>query len=139
MTLPKLALSALLLAMAGTLAPAGSVQAQDVSAETRLKTWDPDNDGTIDMAEVKKAASAQFDRLDGDRDGTLDMNEMAATKVDENTFTKADPDKDGTLTKDEYFSIVETRFKSADPDNDGTVSLAELKAQPGQALGLLLK
>jgi hypothetical protein len=76
MTLPKLALSALLLAMAGTLAPAGSVQAQDVSAETRLKTWDPDNDGTIDMAEVKKAASAQFDRLDGDRDGTLDMNEL---------------------------------------------------------------
>jgi hypothetical protein len=39
---------------------AGSVQAQDVSAEARLKTWDLDNDGTIDMAEAKKAAAAQF-------------------------------------------------------------------------------
>jgi hypothetical protein len=140
MTLPKVAVTALIFGTLGTLAiGAGSVQAQDVSAETRLKTWDPDNDGTIDMAEAKKAAAAQFDLLDGDRDGTLDLKEMTATKVDKNTFTKADPDKDGTLTKEEYYTIVELRFKAADPDNDGTVSLAELKAQPGQGLALLLK
>jgi hypothetical protein len=28
-----------------------------------LKVWDPDNDGTIDLAEAKKAAEAKFSRL----------------------------------------------------------------------------
>src|SRR5258707_12233571 len=34
--------------------------------------FDTDNDGTIDLMEAKKAASAVFDRLDRDKDGTLD-------------------------------------------------------------------
>ena len=47
-----------------------------------MKTWDPDNDGTLDLAEAKKAAGVKFDSLDGDHDGTLNKKEMRSTKVD---------------------------------------------------------
>ena len=39
--------------------------------------FDTDNDGTVDLAEAKKAASALFDKLDRDHDGTLDKRELA--------------------------------------------------------------
>jgi Ca2+-binding EF-hand superfamily protein len=39
--------------------------------------FDTDNDGTLDLAEVKKAASALFAKLDRDHDGTLDKRELA--------------------------------------------------------------
>jgi Ca2+-binding EF-hand superfamily protein len=104
-----------------------------------LKTWDPDKDGSLDLAEVKKAAEAKFDSLEGDNDATLDKREMSSTKVDKKTFKKADPDNDGTLTKDEYLTIVEERFKTADTDHDGTLSVKELKTKAGQALLRLLK
>jgi Ca2+-binding EF-hand superfamily protein len=43
-----------------------------------MKLLDTDNDGTVDLAEAKKAASALFDKLDRDGDGTLDRNELRA-------------------------------------------------------------
>jgi Ca2+-binding EF-hand superfamily protein len=139
MTLRKLALTALILGIAGTLTTIGAAQAATDSIAQQSKTWDPDNDGTIDLAEAKKAAEAKFDRLERDHDGTLDRKEMSSTKVDKKTFTKADPDKDGTLTKDEYLTIVAMRFKAADANNDGTVSVAEFKTKAGKALARLLK
>ena len=108
-------------------------------AADRMKAWDPDNDGTLDMAETRKAAEARFDSLEGDNDGTLDRKEMKPTKVDKGTFAKADPDNDGTLTKEEYMTIVDARFKAADPDNDGTLDAKELKTRAGQALLRLLR
>jgi len=42
-----------------------------------VKMFDTDNDGTLDLAEVKKAASDTFARLDRDHDGTLDKRELA--------------------------------------------------------------
>jgi Ca2+-binding EF-hand superfamily protein len=139
MTLRTLALSALILGIAGALTVIGPAQAAKYSADERFKTWDPDNDGTIDLAETNKAAGAKFDSLDGDNDGTLDRKEMSSTKVNKKTFNKADPDKDGTLTKDEYLTIVKERFQKADPDNDGTVSVEEFKSKAGKALARLLK
>src|ERR1700682_1510584 len=46
-----------------------------------IRMFDTDNDGTLDLAEVKKAASAMFAKLDRDlanpdRDGTLDAKEL---------------------------------------------------------------
>ena len=41
-----------------------------------VRMFDTDNDGTIDLIEAKKAASAVFDRLDRDKDGTLDRLEL---------------------------------------------------------------
>src|SRR6202163_4029145 len=52
-----------------------------VVAKSRHSNWirmfDTDNDGTVDLAEAKKAASALFDKLDRDHDGTLDKRELA--------------------------------------------------------------
>jgi len=99
--------------------------------------FDTDNDGTVDIDEAKKAASALFDKLDTDKDGTLDVKELKG-RLTQKEFTAADPDNDGTLTNDEFLAVVEKRFKAADPDNDGTVSAAELKTAAGRSLGRLL-
>ena len=98
---------------------------------------DPDNDGTIDLEEAKKAASALFDKLDKDRDGTLDKRELAG-RLSAKELAAADPDRDGTLTKDEYLAVVEQRFRAANPDNDGTIDAKELNTKAGRALLRLL-
>src|SRR6516225_5453109 len=82
-------------------------------SQSPLKTLDPDNDGTVDLAEAKSAASKLFDKLDGDHDGTLDKNE--------------------------FLALVEKRFNAANPDNDGTIDARELKSAAGRSLARLLK
>ena len=136
MTLRTLALTALILGIAGALTVIGPAQAAKYSADARFKTWDPDNDGTIDLAEANKAAGAKFDSLEADHDGTLDRKEMSSTKVDRKTFNKADPDKDGTLTKDEYLTIVKSRFEAA--DGPRRKFQREFKSKAGKALARLL-
>lgn len=101
-----------------------------------FKAYDADHDGSLDLAEVKKAAEAKFDRLEKDKDGTLDRKEIAGLGI---SMKAGDPDKDGTLDKAEYMVIVEQRFRAADPDKDGTLSYAELKSKAGRKLLLLLK
>jgi hypothetical protein len=103
-----------------------------------IRMLDTDNDGTVDLAEAKKAASAVFDRLDSDRDGTLDKRELAG-RLNAREFAAADPNHDGTLTKDEYLAVVEQRFKAADPDRDGTLDARELNSAAGKALLRLLR
>jgi Ca2+-binding EF-hand superfamily protein len=113
-----------------------------VSAKSRrsspVQMFDTDNDGTVDLAEAKKAASALFDGLDRDHDGTLDKRELAR-RLTPKELDAADPDHDGTLTKDEYLALVEQRFNAADPDHDGTLDAKELNSKAGQALLRLLK
>jgi Ca2+-binding EF-hand superfamily protein len=103
-----------------------------------IALFDTDKDGTVDLAEAKKAAGALFDRLDTDKDGTLDIKELQG-RLSRKDFAAADPDNDKTLTRDEYLAVVEQRFKSADPDNDGTVSASEFQTAAGRALVRLLK
>lgn len=103
-----------------------------------IRMFDTDNDGTVDLAEAKKAASALFDKLDRDHDGTLDRRELAQ-RMTPKEFAAADGDHDGTLTKDEYLTVVEQRFGAADPDHDGTLDAKELNSKAGQALLRLLK
>jgi EF hand len=100
--------------------------------------FDTDKDGTVDLAEAKKAAADLFDKLDIDKDGTLIIKELHGRLSGEN-FAAADPDNDKTLTKEEYLALVEQRFKSADADNDGTVSAAEFRTPAGRALARLLQ
>jgi Ca2+-binding EF-hand superfamily protein len=137
MILRKLALSTLVFGILGATG-AALAQTPPASSVAELRAWDADQDGTIDLAEAKKAGGAKFDSLDADRDGTLDMGELASAKVSKATFSKADLDKDGTLSKDEYLALVEARFNRADKDHDGTVSAAELKTKSGHALAALL-
>jgi Ca2+-binding EF-hand superfamily protein len=103
-----------------------------------IKMLDTDNDGTVDLAEAKKAASALFDKLDRDHDGTLDKRELAR-RLSPKELDAADPDHDGTLTKEEFLAVVEKRFKAADPDNDGTLDAKEFNSTAGQALLRLLR
>lgn len=124
----------IMVAITGLIAAATSARAKRPSPVARLDT---DNDGTVDLAEAKKAAGALFDKLDSDKDGTLDIKELHG-RLGRQDFTAADPDKDKTLTKDEYLAAVEQRFKAADPDNDGTVSNAEFRTPAGRALLRLL-
>lgn len=103
-----------------------------------LKTLDTDNDGTVDLAEARKAASDLFDKLDRDHDGTLDKWELRG-RLNARERKAADPDHDGTLTKDEYLAVVEQRFKAADRDNDGTLDSRELASGAGHRLLRLLR
>ena len=103
-----------------------------------MRLLDSDNDGTADLDEAKKAASALFDKLDRDHEGTLDRRELGG-RLSAAEFATADPDKDGTLSKDEYLKVVENRFKAADPDNDGTLDEKELRSRAGQSLLRLLQ
>ena len=111
-----------------------------VSAKSRglIQMLDTDNDGTVDLAEAKKAASALFDKLERDKDGTLDKRELAR-RLSAKELAAADPDHDGTLTKDEYLAVVEQRFSAADPDHDGTMDAKELNTAAGRALLRLLR
>ncbi len=102
-------------------------------AEAPIKALDKDRDGTLDLAEVKDAGAAVFDRLDKDHDGTLDKKELGA-RIDKSEFNSADTDNDGTLTKDEYLSLIETLFKKADRDDEGTLDAKELHSKAGREL-----
>ncbi|MBT1514676.1 EF-hand domain-containing protein [Bradyrhizobium sp. SRL28] len=103
-----------------------------------VKMFDSDNDGTLDLAEVKKAASAMFTKLDPDRDGTLDARELRG-RLSAKELAAADPDRDGTLTLDEYLAVVEQRFNAANPDKDGTLDAKELRSSAGRSLLRLMK
>ena len=103
-----------------------------------VRMFDTDNDGTIDLMEAKKAASAVFDKLDRDKDGTLDRLELSR-RLSPKEFAAADPDHDGTLTKDEYLAVVEQRFNAANPDKDGTLDAKELGSAAGKALLRLMR
>ena len=117
----------------------GMVPASAAPRRSRaMQTLDTDNDGTVDLEEAKKAASAAFDKLDRDHDGTLDRRELRG-RLNAKDFAAADPDNDGTLDKNEFLALVEKRFKAADPDNDGTIDAKELKSAAGRSLAPLLK
>jgi Ca2+-binding EF-hand superfamily protein len=108
------------------------------AASNPIRLLDTDNDGTVDLAEAKKAASALFDKLERDHDGTLDKRELAG-RLSAKELAAADPDHDGTLTKDEYLAVVEQRFNAANPDKDGTLDAKELSSAAGKALLRLLR
>jgi Ca2+-binding EF-hand superfamily protein len=116
----------------------GSPVLADSRRTAAIRMFDTDNDGTLDLAEVKKAASALFSKLDRDHDGTLDKRELAG-RLSTREFAAADPDHDGTLTMDEYLAVVEQRFNAANPDKDGTLDAKELNTSAGRALLRLLK
>lgn len=59
-------------------------------SQSLLKTLDPDNDGTVDLAEAKSAASKLLDKLDRDHDGTLDKRELHG-RLNAKDFAAGDP------------------------------------------------
>jgi Ca2+-binding EF-hand superfamily protein len=116
----------------------GSDTALAASRDNPIKMFDTDGDGTLDLAEVKKAATALFAKLDPDHDGTLDRRELAG-RLSARELAAADPDHDGTLTLDEYLAVVEQRFNAANPDGDGTLDAKEMNTRAGRALLKLMR
>jgi Ca2+-binding EF-hand superfamily protein len=108
------------------------------SAESKLKAYDSDHDGTLDEKEVTAAAGTTFDALDTDHDGTLTIKELQG-RLSKADFKAGDPDNDKTLSKDEFVAIVVKAFKSADPDSDGTLDAKEMKSKAGLVVVRLLK
>ena len=121
-----------LIAVAGLAAMAAS------PAGALPRGLDPDKDGTMDLAEAKKAAIDLFDKLDRDHDGTLDRRELRG-RLQGAAFTASDRDNDGSMTKEECIALVEERFNAADRDHDGTLDAAELRSKEGRDLLKLLK
>jgi hypothetical protein len=126
------------LAILGLFAASVIAVSPSAAAPASIKAHDRDNDGTLDLDELKAPAMATFDRLEKDGDGTLDRKETGS-RVGKKDFAAADPDNDGTLSRDEYGAMVEKLFKDADPDSDGTLDAKELKSKPGQALLRLMR
>jgi len=108
------------------------------SAQDPIKMFDLDSDGTLDLAEVKRAAADRFAKLDPDHDLTLDRRELAG-RLSARELAAADPDHDGTLTLDEYLAVVEKRFNAANRDADGTLDAKELRTPAAHALLRLLR
>ena len=96
-----------------------------------LKALDPDNDGTIDLAEAQAGGTKMFAKLNPDNDGTLDAKELSG-RLSEAGIKAADPDNDGTLDTKEYEAVVAEKFKAANPDGDGTIDKKELESPAGQ-------
>ena len=128
----------MLFTMVGGVLAMGQPAAAAARRADPIRVFDTDNDGTLDLAEVKEAASALFSKLDRDHDGTIDKRELAG-RLTAGELAAADPDHDGTLTQDEYIAVVEQRFNAADPDKDGTLDRKELNSKAGQALLHLLR
>lgn len=111
----------------------GSICAQAKASSSPVEKIDTDNDGTIDLNEIKASADGLFSTLEKDADGTLDTKELRG-KVSKKDFKTADPDSDGTISKDELMSYVESLFKDVDTDHDGTIDAKELKGKKGKDL-----
>ena len=126
----RLVFTAFGLCAALSLSLAMSTSAVDASAASKLKTYDLDKDGTLDIKEVTAAAEATFDALDKDKDGTLTIAELQG-RLSKAEFAAGDPDHDKTLTKAEFVAIVLAAFKAADADGDGTLDAKELKSKAG--------
>ena len=75
--------NALLAAIAGFVDLGGAYSAF-AKKPSLVAKFDTDNDGTVDLAEAKKAASALFEKLDTDKDGTLDIKELQAALAEKN-------------------------------------------------------
>ena len=108
------------------------------SAASPITTLDVDHDGTLDLDETKKAASAIFDQLDKDQDSTLDLKE-AGSRLSVEEFHEANLHGDKTLSREEYLAFAEKLFNAADRDKDGTLDAKELDSKAGLALTRLIQ
>lgn len=118
------------------------VSAAAASAETGgpspVTLLDSDDDKTIDISEMGKAASDIFDNIDSDGDGKLDIKAVGK-RISREQFRKADIDKDDMLDKNEYFALSDGLLRAADVNKDGTLDDKEFSSKEGKKLQKLIQ
>lgn len=107
--------------------------APDANIVSPVARFDSDNDQTIDISEMGKAASDTFDNIDIDGDGNVDRVALGK-RMTKDEFKKADTDKDNLLNKNEYFAYADGLLRAADPDKDGTLDDNEFGSKEGKKL-----
>ena len=112
--------------------------APDGSTVSPVAILDSDDDKTIDISEIGKAASDTFDNIDSDGDGKIDLRAIDK-RLSGDQFKKADVDKDGFLDKNEYFAVADSLLRAADEDKDGTLDENEFKGKEGKKLQRLIQ
>lgn len=112
--------------------------ASNESAVSPVAILDSDNDNTIDISEMGKAASDTFDNIDSDGDGKVDLP-ATGKRLSKLEFKKADADKDGFLDKNEYFTAADGLLRIADQDKDGTLDEKEFNSKEGKILTRLIQ
>ena len=123
----------LVLAVMGVGSSVGSAQAQTPSVNAFLQKWDSDHDGTLSLDEIRKAATAQFEKLDRNQKGRLTRNQLSGI-LSYRQFRQADKDHDGSIDQSEFQALVENLFQAADKDHDGTLDKKELASPAGRGL-----
>ena len=117
---------------------AENAPAANTRGDALLRAWDADHDGTLDLNEVKQAATARFNQMDTDHDGTIDRKDRGRALVTADVRA-ADADHNGSVSLDEYLALAQTRFEAADVNHDGTLDARELNSNAGRTLMRLLK
>jgi hypothetical protein len=114
------------------------VLATHAEAASVIAPYDKDHSGELDIAEVKAAVSAAFDRRDKDHHKALDRKELDGVLSDAD-FDAADTDHDGKVSKDEYLAFTAKLFKDADTDHDGGLSKHIAHTEAGRTLLQMFK
>ena len=115
--------------------PTFAQQRSDQAARV-LKAVDTDNDGTIDLVEVKKAASARFDKLDNDHDGTLTFQEFQGSstpKPSKQEFDVMDKDHDGQYQKMNIWLRSRDCSRRPIPTTTGVSTLKSFAQRPAES------
>lgn len=108
------------------------------STSELIARLDSDNDQTIDISELGKAASDIFDSIDTDGDGGIDQKAVAK-RITPKEFKKADADADKVLNKNEYFGYGDSLLRLADANKDGVLDEKEFGSKEGRMLQELLR
>ena len=122
----------------GVLSVGPTHAAPDRSLNDPISLLDSDDDKTIDISEMGKAASDSFDILDSDGDGKIDFR-TCGKRLSRQEFKTSDTNKDDMLDKNEYFAVGDSLLRAADQDKDGTLDANEFNSMQGKKLQRLIQ
>jgi Ca2+-binding EF-hand superfamily protein len=95
-------------------------------SEARFERYDTDDDGTVSVEEMLRAAEGEFEQADTDRDRQLSQAEMEAMGDDQTAMSEAaDLSGDEKLSADEMAAQVRREFLTADRDRSGGIDIGE--------------
>ena len=101
--------------------------------ETMLKKLDTDKDGKLSVEEFNVKAKADFEKIDKNNDGYLELKELKDFKGHgpkrnpEDIMKDLDANQDKSISEDEAKGPLKENFSKVDKNSDGLVSLDELK------------